>query len=44
MWMMLWHYVSINWGAQESQPFEFVTAIIYAIITILHACIINQNE
>ena len=37
-------HVSINWGAGESQQFEFVIAIIYAIMTILHACIINQNE
>lgn len=37
-------YVSINWAAEESQQFKVVIAIIYVIISILHAYIINQNE
>lgn len=36
-------YASINWAAEESQ-LEFVIAIIYVLITRLHAYIINQNE
>lgn len=35
--------MSINWAAEESQ-FEFVVAIIYVVITISHAYIINHNE
>ena len=34
-------YVSINWGTEEFQQFVFVIAIIYVVLTILHAYIIN---